>query len=85
MIVEEILPLDYAGAADTARLAAQQTREVNARNTAAWERWHICEFGPIVGPQVARGYNVMMGAAQAGLDQVLVNSKRTRSPDAGSK
>lgn len=75
MIFEELIE---PSPADTARLAAQQTREVNARNTAAWEKWYVIEFGPIVGPQIARGYNIMLGAAQAGIDQVLVNSKRIR-------
>lgn len=75
MIFEELIE---PSPADTARLAAQQTREVNARNTAAWEHWHVLEFGPIVGPQIARGYNIMLGAAQAGLDQVITNSRRVK-------
>lgn len=74
MIVEELIE---PAPTDVERLRERQDAERQARNCDNLEAWHVLEFGPIVGPQLARGHQIMLGAF--GFDGVVPNSKRIRS------
>lgn len=74
MILEELIE---PAPIDVERLRARQDAERQARNVTNVEAWYELGFGPIVGPQLARGHQIMLGAC--GFDGVVPNSKRIRS------